>query len=203
RPFTMQSNESDYSFISRLLREEGVNFLIDESQYIQQRSNSEIKTQILRLIDDNSEFKALERRSIKYHRSDATEREDTINSFVGVRSLQSTATFVHRWQQNLLDVEQGPGSIVSNHNLSSNQQNASLGLEQAFTISPAWTRDLKSQDQATNSGNAQVERLNKQLSDIQSLKSKYFKVSGTVRDTQVGYWFVLNEHPELDRNHSG
>lgn len=203
RPFTMQSNESDYSFISRLLREEGVNFLIDESQYLQQRSNSEIKAQILRLIDRNSEFKALERRSIKYHRSDATEREDTINSFVGVRSLQSTATFIHRWQQNLLDVEQGPGSIVSSHNLSSNQQNASLGLEQAFIISPAWTRDLKSQDQATNSGNAQVERLTKQLNDFQSLKSKYFKVSGTVRDTQVGYWFVLNEHPELDRNHSG
>ena len=102
-----------------------------------------------------------------------------------------------------MDVEQGPGSLISKHKLSSNQQNASLGLEQAFTISPAWTRDLKNQDQATNSGNTQVERLNKQLNDYQSLQSKYFKVSGTVRDTQVGYWFVLNEHPELDRNHSG
>lgn len=203
RPFSMQSNETDFSYISRLLREEGVNFLVDESQYIEQKSGSDIKTQVLRLIDDNSEFKVLERRLIKYHRSDATEREDTINSFIGVRSIQSTATFIHRWQQNSLDIEQGPGSLISKHKLSSNQQNASLGLEQAFTISPAWTRDLKNQDQATNSDNSQVERLNKQLNDYQSLQSKYFKVSGTVRDTQVGYWFVLNEHPELDRNHSG
>lgn len=203
RPFSMQSNETDFSYISRILREEGINFLIDEEQYLIQNSNSGIKPQVLRLIDDNSEFKALERRTIKYHRSDATEREDTINSLIGVRSLQSSATFVHRWQQNALYVEQGSGSLLSNHQQSNRQENASLGLEQAFTISPAWTRDLKNEDQASTSSNSQVERISKQLNDFQSLQAKYFKVSGTARDTQVGYWFVINEHPELDRNHSG
>ncbi|MFH4242894.1 phage late control D family protein, partial [Acinetobacter baumannii] len=32
RPFSMQSNESDYAYLTRLMREEGINWLIDESE---------------------------------------------------------------------------------------------------------------------------------------------------------------------------
>jgi len=34
------------------------------------------------------------------------------------------------------------------------------------------------------------------------LSSKQFTVSGNVRDAQVGYWFELNDHPELDQHDS-
>ncbi len=34
RPFTMQHNESDYDFLTRLWRSEGVSWLIDESKLL-------------------------------------------------------------------------------------------------------------------------------------------------------------------------
>ena len=63
-------------------------------------------------------------------------------------------------------------------------------------------QDLKGEDQATASSNNQIEKLNQNLSNYYDAQSKQFIASSTVRDTQVGYWFELNEHPEIDQ-HSG
>ncbi|MFW1958142.1 phage late control D family protein, partial [Acinetobacter guillouiae] len=49
RPFIMQSNESDYAFLSRLMRSEGINWLIDEAQLIVPSSATQIQPQKLRL----------------------------------------------------------------------------------------------------------------------------------------------------------
>ncbi|WP_224964315.1 type VI secretion system Vgr family protein [Acinetobacter guillouiae] len=202
RPFIMQSNESDYAFLTRLMRSEGINWLIDEAQLIVPSSATQIQPQKMRLVDDNSEYKALERRKIRFHRSSATEQQDSITSFIGQRSLQPTAVHVQRWQADVLEQEQGAGSVQSKHQHSQNQNNASLGLEQAWHISPAWIQDLNGEDQATASNNNQIEKINQNLSHYYDAQSKQFIANSTVRDAQVGYWFELNEHPEIDQ-HSG
>lgn len=202
RPFSMQSNESDYEYLTRLLREESLNFLIDESNYIVASSSQSIEAQKLRLIDDNAQFKALERRSIRYHRSNAVEQADSITSFIAQRQLQPTAIHVQRWQADSLSQEDASGSVLSSHQHSTQRDNESLSLEQAWNISPAWIADLNGEDQATASGNNQLEKLNKQLNQYQALQAKYFTAHSSVRDTQVGYWFQLNDHPELEKNHS-
>ena len=202
RPFIMQSNESDYAFLSRLMRSEGINWLIDEAQLIVPSSATQIQPQKLRLVDDNSEYKALERRTIRFHRSSATEQQDSITSFIGQRSLQPTAVHVQRWQADVLEQEEGAGSVQSKHQHSQNQNNASLGLEQAWHISPAWIQDLNGEDQATASNNNQIEKINQNLSHYYDAQSKQFVANSTVRDAQVGYWFELNEHPEIDQ-HNG
>lgn len=202
RPFSMQSNESDYEYLTRLLREESINFLIDESNYIVASSSQSIEAQKLRLIDDNAQFKALERRSIRYHRSNAVEQADSITSFIAQRQLQPTAIHVQRWQADSLSQEDACGSVLSSHQHSIQRDNESLSLEQAWNISPAWIADLNGEDQATASGNNQLEKLNKQLNQYQALQAKYFTAHSSVRDTQVGYWFQLNDHPELEKNHS-
>ncbi|KCY34488.1 rhs element Vgr family protein, partial [Acinetobacter baumannii 1262761-105] len=56
--------------------------------------------------------------------------------------------------------------------------------------------------QATASGNSQIEQLNQHINAYHHLSSKQFTVAGNVRDAQVGYWFELNEHPELDQHDS-
>ena len=94
----MQSNESDYSYLTRLMREESINWLIDETNYIVTNHRQPIETQKLRLIDDNNQFKAIERKTIRYHRSHAAEKFDSITSFIAQRQLQSTAIHVQRWQ---------------------------------------------------------------------------------------------------------
>lgn len=202
RPFSMQSNESDYEYLTRLLREESINFLIDESNYIVASSSQSIEAQNLRLIDDNAQFKVLERRSIRYHRSNAVEQADSITSFIAQRQLQPTAIHVQRWQADSLSQEDACGSVLSSHQHSIQRDNESLSLEQAWNISPAWIADLNGEDQATASGNNQLEKLNKQLNQYQALQAKYFTAHSSVRDTQVGYWFQLNDHLELEKNHS-
>ncbi len=202
RPFIMQSNETDYEFLTRLWRSEGINWLVDEAQLFVTNSSDEIQSQKLRLIDNNESYLALDRRNIRYHRSSAVEQQDSMTSLVPTRSLQSTAVHVQRWQADALSQEEGMGSVQSKHSHSANQDNASLSLEQAWHLSPAWMQDLNGEDQATASGHQQLEKLNQNLSDFYASQSKYFRAQTTVRDAQVGYWFELNEHPEID-THSG
>ncbi|MDC5252185.1 type VI secretion system tip protein VgrG, partial [Acinetobacter baumannii] len=94
------------------------------------------------------------------------------------------------------------GSVQGTQKHSEHYDNASLNLEDAWHVSPAWMQDLNGEDQATASGNSQIEQLNQHINAYHHLSSKQFTVAGNVRDAQVGYWFELNEHPELDQHDS-
>lgn len=52
RPLVIQSNESDYDFLTRLWRSEGINWLIDEKELIIPISAQTIQPQVLRLVDE-------------------------------------------------------------------------------------------------------------------------------------------------------
>ncbi|MFH4410636.1 hypothetical protein WAJ69_21670, partial [Acinetobacter baumannii] len=78
----------------------------------------------------------------------------------------------------------------------------SLSLEEAWHFSPAWMQDLNGEDGATSASNQQLEKFNQNLSAYYDAQSKQLIAKTTVRDTQVGYWFELNEHPEIDQHES-
>mgnify|MGYP001553451181 FL=1 len=113
RPFTMQYNEADTNLIQRLLAEEGISSLIDEAQLKVSSSKQPIQAQKLRLIDNNNQYQALERRNIRFHRSSAVEQSDSITSFIGQRTIQPTAVHIQRWQADILDIEDGAGSVLN------------------------------------------------------------------------------------------
>ncbi len=200
RPFVMQLNESDYDFLTRLWRSEGMSWLIDEAELTVASNTDHIQPQKLRLIDDNNQYQALTRRAIRYHRSSATEQSDSMTSLMADRSLQPTSVFVQRWQTDVLEQTDGAGSVQSKHQHSSNYDNQSLSLEEAWHYSPAWMQDLNGEDGATSASNQQLEKFNQNLSAYYDAQSKQFIAKTTVRDTQVGYWFELNEHPEIDQH---
>ncbi len=202
RPFVMQLNESDYDFLTRLWRSEGISWLIDEAELTVASNTDNIQPQKLRLIDDNSQYQALTRRTIRYHRSSATEQFDSMTSLIAGRHLQPTSVFVQRWQSDVLQQTDGAGSVQSTHQHSTSYDNQSLSLEDAWHFSPAWMQDLNGEDGATSASNQQLEKFNQNLSAYHDAQSKQFVAQTTVRDTQVGYWFELNEHPEIDL-HSG
>ena len=198
RPFIMQNNELDSEFIQRLLASEGINTLIDEAQLNVSSSSQPIQPQKLRLIDSNDQYQALDRRNIRFHRSSAVEKQDSITAFTGLRSIQPTAVHIQRWQADALETEEGAGSVQSKHQHSENYDNANLGLEQAWHFSPAWIQDLNGEDGATKSGNSQIEKFNQNLSNYYDSQAKQFTATSTVRDAHVGYFFELNEHPTID-----
>ncbi|WP_343570085.1 type VI secretion system Vgr family protein [Acinetobacter sp.] len=200
RPFVMQLNESDYDFLTRLWRSEGMSWLIDEAELTVASNTDHIQPQKLRLIDDNNQYQALTRRAIRYHRSSATEQSDSMTSLMADRSLQPTSVFVQRWQSDVLEQTDGAGSVQSKHQHSSNYDNQSLSLEEAWHYSPAWMQDLNGEDGATSASNQQLEKFNQNQSAYYDAQSKQFIAKTTVRDTQVGYWFELNEHPEIDQH---
>ncbi|USE83949.1 type VI secretion system Vgr family protein [Acinetobacter tibetensis] len=202
RPFIMQSNESDYDFLTRLLRSEGISWLIDEAQTLLAQIHQPIQAQKLRLIDDNQHYQALPRRSVRFHQSSAVQAVDSITHWQAQRQLQPTAVHVQRWQADALTQDDGAGSVQSKHQQSEQYDVASLGLEQAWHFSPAWMQDLNGEDGATASGNPQLEQFNQQLSDYYNAQAKHFCAQSTVRDAHVGYWFELQDHPEINQ-HSG
>ncbi len=198
RPLVIQSNESDYDFLTRLWRSEGINWLIDEKELIISISARTIQPQVLRLVDEQQYFQALKRRSIRFHRSHATEQFDTITSLIAERQLVPNNVGLQRWQA--IDLEQEQNQQLVNIQQSSVQDHTSLSLEDVWNISPAWTSDLNREDQATSSSPAQLDQLSQQLSHYHAMQSKYFKASSSVRDAQVGYWFELHDHPEIDQH---
>ncbi|HAV5430777.1 TPA: type VI secretion system tip protein VgrG [Acinetobacter baumannii] len=202
RPFVMQHNESDWNFLTRLLRSENISWLIDEAQHIVPSTDTSIQAQILRLIDANSQYQPLDRKTIRYHRSSAVEQYDSMTRLTAERSLQPNVMHIQRWQAEILDQEEGIGSVQSKHQHSEQYDNATLGLEQAWNYAPAWIGDLKGEDGVTKSGNQQVERLNQNLHNYYEAQAKRFIAQTTVRDAYVGYYFELNEHPEIDQHES-
>ncbi|MGZ7882229.1 type VI secretion system Vgr family protein [Acinetobacter soli] len=198
RPLSIQMNETDYEFLTRLWRSEGINWLVDEKHVVVAHALQEMAPQKLRLIDRNQPFLALERGVIRFHRSHATEYFDSMTQLVAHRQLQSTATYLQRWQADALIQDEGNGSIQSAHLHSEQHSNESLSLEQAWSIEPAWTTDLTGADQATISSAQQIEKLNQNMTAYQEFQAKYFTAHSSVRDAQVGYWFELTGHPEID-----
>ncbi|MDS7931549.1 type VI secretion system Vgr family protein [Acinetobacter sp. V102_4] len=198
RPFVMQLNESDYDFLTRLWRSEGINWLIDEAELTVPSNTDHIQPQKLRLIDDNNQYQALTRRTIRYHRSSATEQFDSMTSLIAGRRLQPTSVHVQRWQSDELQQKDGAGSVQSSHQHSASYDNHSLSLEDAWHFSPAWMQDLNGEDGATSASDQQLDKFNQNLTAYHDAQSKQFIAQTTVRDTQVGYWFELNEHPEID-----
>ncbi|EPU8837769.1 DUF2345 domain-containing protein, partial [Acinetobacter baumannii] len=142
------------------------------------------------------------RKTIRYHRSSAVEQYDSMTRLTAERSLQPNVMHIQRWQAEILDQEEGIGSVQSKHQHSEHYDNATLGLEQAWNYSPAWIGDLKGEDGVTKSGNQQVERLNQNLHNYYEAQAKRFIAQTTVRDAYVGYYFELNEHPEIDQHES-
>ncbi|VCX76552.1 hypothetical protein BANRA_00232 [Acinetobacter baumannii] len=90
------------------------------------------------------------------------------------RSLQPTSIFVQRWQPDVLQQTDGAGSVQSKHQHSTNYDNQSLSLEEAWHFSPAWMQDLNGEDGATSASNQQLEKFNQNLSAYYDAQSKQF-----------------------------
>lgn len=199
RPLIIQSNESDYEFLTRLWCSEGINWLVDEKQPWVEHFLTPMDTQKLRLIEQNSHYQPLKRRRVAFQRTSAIEQRDSIYTWMAQRNLQPTEVQLQRWQPDLLAQDQNSVQFTSPLQ-SSTQNSEALSLEQAWCVSPAWMQDLTGQDQVTAASTEQLEQLGQQLAQYYDLQAKYFSAQSNLRDAQVGYWFELHGHAEIDQH---
>ena len=195
RPFVMQSNESDYKFLTRLWRSEGINWLIDETSYLSADSGA-IEPQILRLIDENRHFKVLRRQHIVYQpsnqqHSNSVQQFDHITQLITQHSLQPNAVSIQHWQPQHHNIQSHTASTQA-AKPSGASNTADLTLEQAWSLGSAWVTDLNGEEGATASDYRQLEKLQQNLADYHNAHAQFFTATTTVRDSQVGYWFRLN-----------
>ena len=186
-PFTMQSHESDYDFLTRLWRRSGINWLID----------SKDSQQTLNLFDDSKRLAQNSAPVLNFHHADHKTDQDSIHILTAQRQLQSSHVHLQRWTQQHGNLDEH--AKISNAQQSETYSSASLNLEQAWYVGDAALGDLDGQDQSTQPSPQQLVRLGELLIQRSALETKSFNAIGSVRQVRLGHWFSLSGHSQLDQ----
>nr|WP_229260635.1 type VI secretion system Vgr family protein [Duganella alba] len=184
REFTMQHNESDASFIRRLLKRRGIGW------YIHADGEAEAPSHTLVLFNSADSLRQNAAGTIRYHRDAATEERDTITSWSAVRSLQPGMVTRHSW-----DYRNTQGRDFMMAQASSGVDQGPSGNELAATLD-----DYQVMMPHAGDDNEDLCRLGQVSMYRHDYESKCFHGEGSVRDLCAGEYFTLAEHPEVDEH---
>lgn len=193
-----QYNETDFQFFKRLLARISVNFIQKEQHAFVASFSTDIQAKKLSLFDQNQFFNQLSRQNIRFHRSDATERFDSITQISAKRMMQATQVHLQRWRSDFIDQEQT--QKTSKHQHSENISNFGSGLELSYAITPASINDLNQKDGADRADILHLEKLAKNQTLMLDQLAKVFVAKSTVRDAEVGCWFELLGYTQIDQH---
>ncbi|MGH8086166.1 MAG: type VI secretion system Vgr family protein [Lysobacter sp.] len=170
RSLTTQFEESDLAFIERLLADEGLFYWFEHSG---DASGDSLGSHTLVLADHNDAFADLG--AVRFHRSDATERDDSVQQFAARRRWQTGRLQRASWDYRQLDARatevdiDAPGAVIATD---------------ADTAGPyAWP------DRATG------ERFARQQLEALQVTRDSIDGAGSWRQLQVGGRFALTQHP--------
>ncbi len=179
--FSMQSGEDDRSFLFRLWKRWGISWFFEPIS----DSFNETITHRLCLFDDASRLNQNNAETIKFQRESTTEFRDTITQFNGARTLVSGSVNLQQWQPNTAQIQ--TSNIYNHRNQGDRAHPMNATLEDAVLETPASGLDESIVDRF---GLLHIQRHEQQ--------SKCFIGQGNVRELQVGQWFELNGHAEID-----
>ncbi|SUX53562.1 type VI secretion system Vgr family protein [Chromobacterium vaccinii] len=186
RSYCLQYREDDFSFIVRLLHEEGYAWRFEHVDGVTERGSGASRgntPQIkLAVFDDAYSLPPAEIERVRFHRSDATEEEDGLTDWNASRQIVpgnvALATFdyqpvstQHTGDSSQIDQGQGGQALQS-----SLQDYDPQGLYYAGDA-----------DQLSH-----YARLRQQAHDLQA---KQFEGGGSIRGLTAGQWFRLDDHP--------
>jgi type VI secretion system secreted protein VgrG len=182
RNFCQQYRESDFAFIERLLREEGISYVFDFAH-----GDSDVGLHTLVLFDSGADLEPAPQTSIRFQRADATEADDTITGWHAHRQIGIGGVSLARFDYHGVYTQDGADHSRVDHGDYGNGLIASL---QHYD-----PRSLVLDYKEGGSNDSELNRhatLRQQASD---LLTKTFYGNGVVRGLGAGQWFTLEQHP--------
>ncbi|MDR0782102.1 MAG: type VI secretion system Vgr family protein, partial [Pseudomonadales bacterium] len=102
RGITCQYQESDFAFVQRLLAEEGLFFWFKSEK----DDSPALGAHTLVIADHNGAFKPNAQSAIRFHRADATEAEDTIQTWNAKRQIRTNRLVTQSWDYKTLSTRE-------------------------------------------------------------------------------------------------
>ncbi|MFC3552429.1 type VI secretion system Vgr family protein [Lysobacter cavernae] len=169
RSLTTQYEESDFAFVERLLAEEGIHYHFEHHG---DAGSDSLGAHTLVLADHNDAFAGLG--TVRFHRSDVTEREDSIQHWSTARRWQTTRLQRASWDYRSLDLRPTGADGV---------QHGDVATEDVDIAGPyAWP------DRATG------ERYARQQLEALQVTSDTVRGAGSWRRLRPGGRFTLSQH---------
>ena len=173
RSYCVQYRETDLAFVSRVLAEDGLGWRIEECD---ESAAGHRLVLFAHSGDGPQDASAALEGGVRFHRSDAAERSDTVQAFGAVRRLESSTL-----------------TLLSDDYRSAHALTASVPLDATDTGAPREVYEpvgayaFKSRDEA--------ERRAGLLAQARVAKQTQWLGRGTVRTFRAGTWFALLDAP--------
>ncbi|OLO02676.1 type IV secretion protein Rhs, partial [Salinicola socius] len=176
RSYCVQYRESDFNFVSRLCEEEGLFYYAEFAG-----DDDEFDGHRIVFTDDVDTTQPVSPQAIRFHRQDATETEDALTQWGGVRSQQPTRVSVGTF-----DYKQP--SLTKRTGLDTLSDQGNLPDTEVYDYAGEYYYH----------GYARGERLTENRLEAHESLAKRFRGSGGARQLQAGRWFELTQHPLHD-----
>ncbi len=187
RELSHQFNESDAHFIRRLCRREGIAWYVASPQPADdtgKTADAGVPMHTLVFCDHAALLPQAAAGTVRYHRTGATEKRDTISAWSRQRSLVPGRVWRGSWDYKAVRVDE----VASQNVLDQGDAGRALAcvLDDGLIEAP-------------HAADGQQDHL--RLAHARMMahegRSESFEASGTVRDLAVGHWFVLEGHPDM------
>jgi type VI secretion system secreted protein VgrG len=194
RGITTQYHESDFDFVSRLLAEEGLCYWFEHAT----GKDGNLGSHTLVIADHNGAFRANTQATIRFHRADASEREDTIQQWRGSRQLQTNSLAQQSWDYKSVSarpVQQQSRSSGSGTGRPSQSAQSSQSSSNHRTLQ--WSDDPGAYGWETST---QGEPLLSNALQALELRNKRFEGQSAVRTLAPATTFTLTGHEQHDKD---
>jgi len=173
RSLTIQYRESDFDFVERLLAEEGLYYWIEH----QAGQGDSAGSHTVVIADDNDAFKPGPQESVRFHRADVTETEDTMQRWGRARRWLTNGVRLASW-----DYRGASNRVVS-------VQAPVDGLNNKMAL-----LDADYPGQYAFEDDAQGDRLAHNTLAALRVPASTYEGAGTVRMLTAGQRFTLTDH---------
>ncbi|KAA0020832.1 type VI secretion system tip protein VgrG [Salinicola corii] len=181
RSYCVQYRESDFNFISRLCEEEGIFWYAEFADSTDSDKGDDFDGHRIVFTDDVDTTRPVSPQAIRFHRQAATEREDALTQWGGVRSQQPTRVSVGTF-----DYKQP--SLTKRTGLDTLSDQGNLPPTELYDYAGEYYYH----------GYERGERLTENRLEAHESRAKRFRGSGGARQLQAGRWFELTQHPLHD-----